>query len=240
MNLRAIEFFPINMHVDQPALPLATEGPFLLEKTSPREYGGQIFIRRAPSMTIESELLERASGRCELCSATSELEPYDVTPNKGPSTETHVLLCATCRDHVSKPASLDHKHWYGLNESIWSEHDAVKVLAWRVLKGLGDNSWAQDLLGQMYLDDEQQSWAEAGLKTETDEAKPQVVDSNGTVLNEGDTVTLIKDLEVKGANFTAKRGTTVKNISLTDDPKFIEGRVNGMRIVLVAAYLKKA
>ncbi|WP_141733365.1 PhnA domain-containing protein [Oligoflexus tunisiensis] len=191
-------------------------------------------------MSIEADLLERASGRCELCSATTDLAPYDVTPNQGPSLDTHVLLCATCRDHITRPATLDNKHWYGLNESIWSEHNAVKVLAWRVLKGLGDNSWAQDLLGQMYLDDELQSWAEAGLSRESDEAKPQVVDSNGTVLHDGDTVTLIKDLDVKGANFTAKRGTTVKNIVLTDDPKYIEGRVNGTRIVLVAAYLKKA
>lgn len=191
-------------------------------------------------MTIEKNLLERASGRCELCSSTTDLAAYDVTPHAGASLDTHVLLCKTCHDHIQSPASLDSKHWYGLNESIWSEHNAVKVLAYRVLKRLGENSWAQDLLGQMYLDDELQSWADAGLSAETDEAKAQVVDSNGTVLQDGDTVTLIKDLDVKGANFTAKRGTTVKNISLTDDPKFIEGRINGTRIVLVAAYLKKA
>lgn len=191
-------------------------------------------------MSIEQDLLERAAGRCELCSATTDLAPFDVTPNAGASLDTQGLLCQTCRDHIQVPASLDIKHWYGLNESIWSEHGAVKVLAYRVLKGLGENSWAQDLLGQMYLDDELQSWADAGLAKETSEAKAKVVDSNGTELHEGDTVTLIKDLDVKGANFTAKRGTTVKNIVLTDDPKFIEGRVNGTRIVLVAAYLKKA
>jgi protein PhnA len=92
----------------------------------------------------------------------------------------------------------------------------------------------------MYLDDDVQKWADAGLVSEKEEGRAQVVDSNGTVLQDGDTVTLIKDLDVKGANFTAKRGTTVKNIVLTDDPKYIEGRVNGTRIVLVAAYLKKA
>ncbi|MDD4885088.1 PhnA domain-containing protein, partial [Sulfuricurvum sp.] len=53
-------------------------------------------------------------------------------------------------------------------------------------------------------------------------------------------VTLIKDLEVKGAGFTAKRGTIVKNIRLTDDPKYIEGKINGSTIVLVAAFMKKA
>jgi protein PhnA len=191
-------------------------------------------------MSIDTQLQERAAGRCELCSATQDLAAYDVTPHVGVSGDTHVLLCQTCRDNIQSPAALDAKHWYGLNESIWSEHNAVKVLAYRVLKRLGENSWAQDLLGQMYLDDDLQSWADAGLTNESSEARAKVVDSNGTELLDGDTVTLIKDLDVKGANFTAKRGTTVKNIVLTDDPKFIEGRVNGTRIVLVAAYLKKA
>ncbi len=191
-------------------------------------------------MTLDQNLLERASHRCELCANTSDLAPYDVTPHAGPSLDTHVLLCKTCQDYVGNPAALEAKHWYGLNESIWSEHNAVKVLAYRVLKRLGDNAWAQDLLGQMYLDDDVQRWADAGLGRDKEEAAVQVVDSNGTPLHEGDTVTLIKDLDVKGANFTAKRGTTVKNIALTDDPKYIEGRINGTRIVLVAAYLKKA
>ena len=64
-------------------------------------------------------------------------------------------------------------------------------------------------------------------------------DSNGLPLADGDSVTLIKDLEVKGAGFTAKRGTMVKNISLTSNPEHVEGKVNGIRIVLVAKYLKK-
>ncbi|MNH11503.1 hypothetical protein D3C79_710190 [compost metagenome] len=66
------------------------------------------------------------------------------------------------------------------------------------------------------------------------------VDSNGAVLQEGDSVTLIKDLDVKGGGFTAKRGTLVKGIRLTNNPLHIEGKVNGVQIVLVAAYLKKA
>ena len=53
-------------------------------------------------------------------------------------------------------------------------------------------------------------------------------------------MTIIKDLEVKGAGFTAKRGTVVKNIALTDNPEQIEGRVNGTRIVLLSCFLKKS
>ncbi|PIR17599.1 MAG: PhnA domain protein, partial [Elusimicrobia bacterium CG11_big_fil_rev_8_21_14_0_20_64_6] len=68
----------------------------------------------------------------------------------------------------------------------------------------------------------------------------EVKDSNGNILSEGDTVTLIKDLNVKGANFTAKRGTIVRKIALTDNPEQIEGKVNGTQIVLLTKYLKKA
>ncbi|RZK90204.1 MAG: alkylphosphonate utilization protein [Hymenobacter sp.] len=56
-------------------------------------------------------------------------------------------------------------------------------------------------------------------------------DSNGTVLAEGDAVTLIKDLKVKGSSLTLKRGTMVKNIRLTNSPAEIEGRAGGSTMV---------
>jgi protein PhnA len=60
-------------------------------------------------------------------------------------------------------------------------------------------------------------------------------------LSAGDTVTLIKDLNVKGTNFVAKRGTAVRGISLVaDNPEHIEGRVNGTRIVILAKFAKKS
>lgn len=190
-------------------------------------------------MTLKDLLSERAGGKCELCASGDNLLAYDVQPNAGESLESSALVCEQCIGRMGDKASLDPKQWYGLSESMWSEHAPVKVLVYRVLKSMGDNPWALDLLGQLYLDDETQKWADAGLVDEESGDAP-VRDSNGTVLQEGDTVTLIKDLDVKGANFTAKRGTTVKGINLTDDPKYVEGRVNGIRIVLVAAYLKKA
>ncbi|MCL4123527.1 UNVERIFIED_CONTAM: hypothetical protein GTU68_054359 [Idotea baltica] len=91
----------------------------------------------------------------------------------------------------------------------------------------------------LYLEDETRRWAQQGIAL-TDDNEAACKDSNGAILNAGDTVTLIKDLVVKGANFTAKRGTTVKNISLTDDAGQIEGKVNGTRIVLLSQFLKKA
>lgn len=68
----------------------------------------------------------------------------------------------------------------------------------------------------------------------------EVKDSNGNILNEGDTVTVIKDLKVKGSSSTIKRGTVVKNIRLTNSPQEIEGKVGGSVIVLKTEFMKKA
>lgn len=68
-----------------------------------------------------------------------------------------------------------------------------------------------------------------------------VKDSNGTILADGDSVTLIKDLKVKGSSITLKRGTLVKNIRLTNDPGEIECRVEKVKgLVLKTEFLKKA
>ena len=65
-------------------------------------------------------------------------------------------------------------------------------------------------------------------------------DSNGTELKDGDTVTLIKDLEVKGAGVTLKRGTTIKNITLTDNPEQIDCRTKEVKgLVLLSCFVKK-
>lgn len=68
----------------------------------------------------------------------------------------------------------------------------------------------------------------------------EVRDSNGTILNEGDSVTLIKDLKVKGSSGVLKRGTLVKNIQLTSNNEEIEGRVDRTEMVLKTCFLKKA
>lgn len=65
-------------------------------------------------------------------------------------------------------------------------------------------------------------------------------DSNGTELNTGDSVSLIKDLKVKGANSNLKRGTTIKNIKLTNNDGEIEAKVDKIgTIVLKTCFLKK-
>ena len=66
-----------------------------------------------------------------------------------------------------------------------------------------------------------------------------VKDSNGNVLQDGDTVSVIKSLKVKGSTTTIKQGTTIKKIRLTDDPEEVDCKVDGMSVVLKTCFMKK-
>ena len=116
-------------------------------------------------MTIETTLISRSGGKCELCSAREELAVYQVPPDSDGSAEQSLLICCTCQDEVENPDGMDANHWR----------------------------------------------------------------------------CLIKDLNVKGAGFTAKRGTAVRNISLVpNNCEHIEGRVNGQQIVIHTKFVKKS
>ena len=117
---------------------------------------------------------------------------------------------------------------------MWSADPATQVMAARMLTRLADEAWARDLADQLYLDDETRAWVD-NVAPMTDHK-----DSNGVPLSQGDTVVLIKDLPVKGAGFTAKRGTAVRGISLVaENAAHIEGRVEGQRIVILTEFVKK-
>jgi protein PhnA len=187
-------------------------------------------------MSVKDELMTRSGGVCELCGSADNLDLYEVAPSDGSAAQS-ILLCGTCREQIEEPEKVDANHWRCLNESMWSQEPAVQVMAYRMLKRLGE----QELLGMMYLEPEVQEWADDEQNGGSEEdSQPEVRDSNGTPLQAGDSVTIIKDLEVKGAGFTAKRGTVVKNIALNGIEGQIEGRVNGTRIVLLSKFLKKA
>jgi protein PhnA len=171
---------------------------------------------------------------CELCGADNASAIITAPPS-----DAAVIACPICTAQLTGTDELDLNHWRCLQEAIWSENEAVQVLAWRLLKQIKDEPWAAALIDQMYLDDDQLAWAEAGEEESGNDAIVHK-DSNGNVLVDGDDVSIIKDLEVKGAGFTAKRGTIVKNISLTSNPEQIEGRVNGTKIVLLTCFLKKS
>jgi len=191
-------------------------------------------------MSIEKALHARSESKCELCGATEGLGVYEVPPDSKGSDDTCVLVCETCREQIEHPENVDVNHWRCLNDSMWSQVAAVQVMAWRMLSRLRAEGWPQDLLDMLYLDEDTLAWAQATGEGQSNEHAVKHIDSNGAVLEAGDTVTLIKDLNVKGANFTAKRGTAVRGISLVaDNPEHIEGRVNGQQIVILTKFVKK-
>jgi protein PhnA len=191
-------------------------------------------------MSIEQALQARSESKCELCGATEDLAVFAVPPSSDNSVDQSVLLCATCRDQIDNPEQVDANHWRCLNDSMWSQVPAVQVLAWRMLNRLRGEGWPQDLLDMMYLDDETLAWAQATGDHLSEDEVVRHRDSNGAELEAGDTVTLIKDLNVKGSSLVAKRGTAVRNISLVpDNPEHIEGRVEGQQIVILTKFVKK-
>jgi len=192
-------------------------------------------------MSLETELKNRSNSECELCGANDDLTIYQVPPESEATLDNSVYLCSNCSGQIEQTVDVDVNHWRCLNDSMWSQVPAVQVLAWRMLTRLKEEGWPQDLLEMLYLDDELLNWAQASGEGEMDEDEIKHLDSNGALLEAGDTVTLIKDLNVKGANFTAKRGTAVRGISLVaDNADHIEGKVNGQQIVILTKFVKKA
>ena len=191
-------------------------------------------------MSVEKELQARSGSICELCTATDGLSAYEVAPINTGNADEHILVCSTCVEQMSNPEKVEANHWRCLNDSMWSQVPAVQVMAWRMLNRLRGEGWPVDLLEMLYLDEETLEWAKATGEGEEKEAGVVHKDSNGNVLQAGDSVVLIKDLNVKGASFTAKRGTAVRNISLVyDNPEHIEGKVNGQQIVILTKFVKK-
>jgi protein PhnA len=192
-------------------------------------------------MSIEKELHVRSESKCELCGAADNLGVYEVPPGSNDGADKCVLVCETCREQIENPEKVDVHHWRCLNDSMWSQVPAVQVMVWRMLKRLSAEGWPQELLDTLDLNESTQAWAQATSEGGSDDVAVKHADSNGTVLNAGDAVTLIKDLPVKGASFTAKRGTVVRGISLVaDNPEHIEGRVSGHHIVILTKFVKKA
>ena len=185
---------------------------------------------------MERTLNKRSGAQCELCAATENLKVYQVLPTKKGGADESILACTTCIDQIENPGNEDQNHWRCLNESMWSEHIPVQVVSWRMLSRLRNN----ELVEQMYLDEDTLAWAQATGEGEDDENKVIHRDSNGVILATGDSVVLIKDLKVKGSSMVAKQGTAVRNIRLDhENAEYIEGRVDGQTIVIITQYVKK-
>lgn len=191
-------------------------------------------------MKIEEQLQQRSGQKCELCKAEGTLQVYEVPPQESNDADHAILVCSKCLAQVEKKEELDNQHWHCLSESMWSEVPAVQVVAWRMLNRLRNESWAADNLDMLYLSDELLAWAKATGDHENDGSVELHRDTNGHVLQNGDSVVLIKSLDVKGSTLNAKMGTVVRNIRLVEDNKEqIEGRIEGQVIVILTKYVRK-
>ena len=191
-------------------------------------------------MSVFQTLNERSNSTCELCGSTEDLKLYKIPPSLNESVDNSLLVCNTCYNQIEGTEEMDVNHWRCLNDSMWSEHVAVQIMAWRMLQRLRNEGWPKDLLDMMYLDDEALALARA--TGEHEDAANKIVhrDVNGVILEAGDSVVLVKDLKVKGSSMVAKQGTAVRNIRLDhENAEYIEGKVEGQQIVIITKYVKK-
>lgn len=191
-------------------------------------------------MSLLQELQDRSGNQCELCTSKNDLSIYEVPPISTGGVDGSLLACATCIEQIEDVDKTDANHWRCLNDSMWSEFRAVKVVAWRMLHRVKKDGWSQDLLDMMYLEDEELRFAEASGEHLDESEKIIHRDVNGAILQAGDNVVLIKDLKVKGSSMVAKQGTAVRRISLDpENAKYIEGKVGAQTIVIITDYVKK-
>ena len=191
-------------------------------------------------MTVLQMLQDRSNNQCELCASKEGLSHYTIPPSLNENVANDVLMCKTCRDQIEGHTEMEPNHWRCLNDSMWSEHVAVQIMAWRLLQRLRAEGWPKDLLDMMYLDDDALALARATGEHEDESAKIIHRDVNGVILEHGDSVVLIKDLKVKGSSMVAKQGTAVRNIRLDhENADYIEGKVDGQQIVIITKYVKK-
>lgn len=194
-------------------------------------------------MSYEREVRKRAEDTCELCGQAEpeKLAMYIVpkTPEYIEGENNAILACNTCTAEFDAEER-DENHWRCLNDSMWSPAPPVQVMAWRMLHRLKSFGWSQDLLDMMYMDEQQLEWAAAEGDAEDKSDALVHRDANGVILQAGDNVVLIKDLKVKGSSMVAKQGTAVRRISLDhENDRFIEGKVDGVQIVIITEYVKK-
>lgn len=187
--------------------------------------------------SISRELNKRCEGKCELCGSNENLSSFAVFPKIGDQLSEVISTCNFCLSQMESD-QLDKNHWRCLNESMWNPEPAVQVVSYRMLNRFNEEPWAQDAINMIYMEPETLEWAMEGIEDESDKIIHK--DSNGNILENGDTITLIQDLNVKGAGFTAKRGAAMRRIRLVhDNPEHIEGKIDGQHIVLLTKYVKK-
>ncbi|MBS3921982.1 MAG: PhnA domain-containing protein [Nitrosarchaeum sp.] len=191
-------------------------------------------------MSINQELQNRSKNICELCSSEDEnLMVYAVPPKDKDNNEHVVILCNNCNNKIINNDYTDSNYWRFLTGSIWSEVPAVQTLSYKILSKLKPAEWALETVDSVYLEESLIEWANA--EDELEAAKIVHKDSYGVVLENGDSVILTQNLNVKGANFIAPKGKMVRKIRLVpDNAEQIEGKIEGDTIVILTKYIRKS
>lgn len=183
-------------------------------------------------MSISQKLSERSQNVCELCGLEAPAHEYTVSPKSDDNIDNQVAICNTCLTAMDEKSSF---HWHCLEGSIWNPEPAVQALSYRLLHQYKDEDWANNLINSVDLDENVKDWALSAFEV-ADVHK----DAFGNVLENGDNVVLTQALNVKGANYTASKGTVVKRIKLvSDNTEHIEGKINDQTIVILTKYVKK-
>ncbi|MFZ9029585.1 MAG: PhnA protein, partial [Crocinitomicaceae bacterium] len=78
------------------------------------------------------QLTTRSNGQCEICGSNENLTSFAVPPRNGDSLEDLIQTCKNCHDQLTGEAEIEPNHWRCLNDAMWSEVSAVKVVAYRM------------------------------------------------------------------------------------------------------------
>ncbi|MDA9189787.1 PhnA domain-containing protein, partial [bacterium] len=153
---------------------------------------------------LSEKLKERSGQKCELCTKAAKLSVFCLEDNNE-DPDKLVVLCSSCESLINE-GNKDESSWSFLAESMWSEHFSVKLLSYCILNLNKSSSWANDLLEQFYFEPEEKLQAKSIFQLKfahLNNSKIIHKDCNGQVLCQGDSVNLIKNLDVKGTSFTA-------------------------------------
>ena len=184
-------------------------------------------------MSISAVLNGRCMGVCELCNNLPAVTAYLVSPRTAEVSENQVALCKECLNNLD--AKVSAQYWRCLEGSIWNPEPVVQALSYRILQLYKSEEWCAELLNSLELDENIIQWAMSVF-----EAVDIHKDCFGYALSNGDNVVLTQNLNVKGTNFSAPRGTIVKRIRLVaGNTDQIEGKINEQTIVLLTKYVKK-
>ncbi|NCU03933.1 MAG: PhnA protein [Chitinophagaceae bacterium] len=183
---------------------------------------------------LNEKLIQRCENSCELCASEQPVTAYAVSPENHDSIANEVAVCSTCLQQLEKPSNP--LYWQCLAGSIWNTEPAVQALSYRILYGLKDEQWAGEIITGVEPDEAVINWALSVYAVAAEHT-----DSNGQKLQNGDTVVLTQQLNVKGASFNAPKGTIVRKIRLVpDNTEQVEGKINDETIVILTKYVRKS